>query len=82
MGVSVEISMYPLQEDYKPLILDFIARLRQHEQLTVMTNNMSTRVFGDYEIVMPILTQEMKAIFERPETVVVVMKVIGKDLNA
>ncbi len=81
MGVSVEISMYPLQEQYKSIILAFLERLRAYESLTVITNNMSTRVFGDYDEVMSIISREMKISFERPDTIVVVMKVIGKNLE-
>ncbi|NJL74002.1 MAG: hypothetical protein HC892_02075 [Saprospiraceae bacterium] len=81
MGISVEISMYPLKADYKPLILDFIARLRSHETIMVITNEMSTRIFGDFDTVMPLLTQEMKTTFQQPDTVVMVMKIIGKNLS-
>lgn len=81
MGVSVEMSMYPLLPDYKSLIIDFIQRLKSYPELKVISNNMSTRVFGDYDLVMPILMEEMKSSFQRPEAVVIVMKIIGKNLE-
>ena len=81
MGISVEISLYPLSPAYKPLILDFLDRLRTYPELTILTNNMSTRIFGVYDEVFPILQREIKICFEQPETVVVVMKVIGKNLE-
>lgn len=81
MGVSVEMSMYPLLPDYKLLIIDFIQRLKGYPELKVISNNMSTRVFGDYDVVMPILMEEMKFSLQRPETVVIVMKIIGKNLE-
>ncbi|MEM8524884.1 MAG: hypothetical protein AAGG68_09580 [Bacteroidota bacterium] len=81
MGISIEISLYPLQTSYKNIILDFLERIRQYDELTVMTNNMSTRIFGDYEVVMPLLNKELKTTFVRPETVVVVMKMVGKNLE-
>ncbi|MEM6698307.1 MAG: YkoF family thiamine/hydroxymethylpyrimidine-binding protein [Bacteroidota bacterium] len=81
MGISIEISLYPLQESYKKIILEFVSRLKLHEQLTVKTNNMSTRIFGDYEVVMPLLSEELKTTFARPETVIVVMKMVGKNLE-
>ncbi|MEM1327574.1 MAG: YkoF family thiamine/hydroxymethylpyrimidine-binding protein [Bacteroidota bacterium] len=81
MGISVEISLYPLIPAYKSTILDFLDRLCAYPELTVLTNNMSTRVFGQYDEVFPILQKEIKACFEQPETVVVVMKVIGKNLE-
>jgi uncharacterized protein YqgV (UPF0045/DUF77 family) len=81
MGVSVEMSMYPLLPDYKPLIVDFIQRLKSYPELKTISNNMSTRVFGDYDVVMPILMEAMKISLQRPETIVVVMKIIGKNLE-
>ncbi len=38
MNTSVEISYYPLNEEYIPPILDFIKRLNGYNQLTVQTN--------------------------------------------
>ena len=35
MECSVEISMYPLNSDYKPAIIDFIKRLRKHLSLVL-----------------------------------------------
>ena len=81
MGISVEISMYPLQETYKVLILDFVERIRQKEGVTVLTNNMSTRIFGAYDLVMPMLTEELRTSFETPNAIVVVMKLVNRNLD-
>ncbi len=81
MGISIEISMYPLNENYKQPILTFIERLRGHDSLEVITNNLSTRIFGDFDTVMPIVQQAMKATFNDPNTIVMVMKVINKNLE-
>ena len=56
MDVSVEISLYPLNNEYIPPIQDFIDRVNDAEGLTVKTNVMSTQVFGKYEKVMSCLT--------------------------
>ena len=81
MKASIEISMYPLDANYGTPILKFIKRLRQHKGLTEKTNNMSTQVFGDYDLVMTVLTQEMKQSFTEEKTVVMVMKVVNMDLS-
>lgn len=81
MGISVELSLYPLNVNYKSMVLDFVARLRTYSELTVQTNNMSSQVFGDYDTVMPILQKEIKTCFERPEMVVVVLKLVSKNLE-
>ena len=81
MKTSVEISMYPLDAEYGTPILKFIERLRQHDELTVQSNNMSTQVFGDYDVVMSALTKEMKQSFIEEDTVVMVMKAVNMDLK-
>ena len=81
MKASVEISMYPLDAEYGTPILKFIQRLRQQAGLTVQTNNMSTQIFGDYDLLMAALSKEMRRSFEEEKTVVMVMKVVNLDLN-
>lgn len=81
MKASVEISMYPLHEEYKTPILDFIQRLNAHAGLTVRTNTMSTQVFGEYDELMAALTREMKASFRQGAPYIMVLKVINSDLE-
>ena len=80
MKTSVEISYYPLNENYLKPIGNFIDRLNTYEELIVKTNGMSTQVFGDYDVVMKAITREIKASFELPHSVFV-MKVINADLQ-
>ena len=65
MDVSIEISLYPLNNEYIPPIQDFIDRVNDAEGLTVKTNVMSNQVFGNYEKVMSCLTAQMKETFEK-----------------
>ena len=81
MDVSVEISLYPLNNEYIPPIQDFIDRVNDAEGLTVKTNVMSTQVFGNYEKVMSCLTDQMKETFEKNGKNVFVMKVLPGDLD-
>ncbi|RZM76733.1 hypothetical protein C3B51_17560 [Pseudoalteromonas rubra] len=81
MQLSVEISKYPLHSDYIPFIKDFIERLNQHPQLKVLTNIMSTQVFGEYELLMSTLSAEMKRSFEQFGKIVFVCKFISGDLS-
>jgi len=76
MQVAIEISMYPLLESYEPSILDFITRLNQHPNLRIRTNEMSTQIFGEYDLIMNILTKEMKESFEQGKTTIMIMKVL------
>ena len=77
MNIGVEISLYPLTEEYIPPIRGFIERLNADDRLRVVTNDMSTQVFGRYEEVMEALTRELRPIFERDGKSIFVMKVLG-----
>lgn len=80
MNVSVEISLYPLSDDWLVEIETFLERLHAHEDLTVLTNTMSTRVFGPYDRVFDVLRDEMRASHERCPHGVFVTKIAGGDL--
>jgi uncharacterized protein YqgV (UPF0045/DUF77 family) len=81
MDIAVEISLYPLQADFVPIIKEFIARLNAHPRLKVLTNSMSTQVSGAYEDVMQMLQQELRTSFAalapQGRKAVFVMKVLG-----
>jgi hypothetical protein len=77
MKIGVEISLYPLTEDYIPPIRGFIERLNADGRFKVVTNDMSTQVFGAYDDVMETLTRELRPTFERDGKSIFVMKVLG-----
>jgi uncharacterized protein YqgV (UPF0045/DUF77 family) len=77
MDIAVELSLYPLNADYIPPIKDFIDRLNAHSQLKVVTNSLSTQVFGPYAGVFAALTRELKVTFANNDKSVFVMKVLG-----
>ncbi len=80
MKISVDISYYPLKEEFKKPILDFISRLKKHQTIVAITNGMSTQVFGEYFDVMKILTDEIHKSFELPHSVFI-LKIINADLK-
>ncbi len=80
MKISVDISYYPLKEEFKPQIIAFIEAINTYKSLTAQTNGMSTQVFGEYRDVMNALTVEIEKAFENPHSVFV-MKIINADLQ-
>jgi len=80
MKASVEISYYPLKEEFIPPIQSFIDRLNTYSEIRVETNGMSSQVFGEYEVLMAIVTKEMKAAMALPYSIFV-LKVINADLQ-
>ena len=63
MDVAVELSLYPLRNEFIPPIAAFIERLNTHPGLKVETNSMSTQVVGEYLHVMQVLTTEIERTF-------------------
>jgi len=80
MKISIDLSMYPLKADYKPAIIDFIKKLREHNEVGVETNGFSTQLFGEYDIVMKLIQDEFKPIFAGQDKVVMIMKLVNDDL--
>jgi uncharacterized protein YqgV (UPF0045/DUF77 family) len=75
MRAAVEISMYPLTGDYRPLIQAFIDRLNLYPEVHVLTNALSTQIWGPLDRVMAILADEMRRAAAGPQ-LVFVMKVL------
>ena len=80
MNISVDISYYPLKEEFIPPIKGFIERLNKYGDIVVKTNGISTQVFGNYFDVMEIITKEIHKSFELPHSVFV-LKIINADLQ-
>ncbi|GGF69366.1 thiamine-binding protein [Wenyingzhuangia marina] len=78
MKVSIELTLLPLHDNFEEHIINFIKRLRASE-FTVLENPMSTQVYGDYDKVMPFLTEEIRISFENQENVVVNLKMVKSD---
>jgi uncharacterized protein YqgV (UPF0045/DUF77 family) len=81
MDIGVEISLYPLKVDFVPTIHEFLERLNRDSRLRVVTNSMSTQIFGPYDAVMQVLRAELRTTFEAlaiaQDKAVFVMKVLG-----
>ena len=81
MRVAVDISLYPLDQDFIPPIQDVIARLNSHERLEVVTNPMSTQIRGDYDDVMAALTAEIRGTFESLPKAVFAIRILNNPLE-
>jgi uncharacterized protein YqgV (UPF0045/DUF77 family) len=77
MDIGVEISLYPLHQDFIPPIQDFIDRINADRRLRIVTNSMSTQLFGEYDAVMQTLVRELRVTLEGNDKAVFVMKVLG-----
>ena len=81
MEIGVEISLYPLKADFVPVIHEFLERVNRTSALRVVTNSMSTQIFGPFDAVMQVLREELRTTFETlavgNDKAVFVMKVLG-----
>ena len=49
MQISIEISLYPLDENFTLPIDNFISCLKKYNSIEVRKNNMSTQICGDFD---------------------------------
>ena len=80
MRVAVDISLYPLADDFIPPIKDVIERLNANSSVDVVTNTMSTQIRGDYDVVMAALNQEIKKTFDQCPKAVFAIKILNNPL--
>lgn len=81
MQIAVDISLYPLDEDFIPPIKSVIKRLSMHPGVAVEENRMSTQLRGEFDIVMPALTAEIETTFEQVPKAVFAIKILNNPIN-
>ena len=81
MKVAVDISLYPLDANYLPPIKAVIARLNEHEGIETWTNAMSTQLFGEYDLVMRALHQEIGVTFESLPKAVFTIRILNNPVT-
>ncbi len=82
MLISVDISLYPLTEQFVEPILAFISKLENNPNLIVHRNTLSTQIFGEYRDVMEAMDIEIEKVFSQIPHSVFVLKLIGNDRHA
>lgn len=80
MKITVEISMYPLDQNYLPPIDDFLARIRNYPHIKVVTNSTSTHLCGEAEEVFELLKNEITKSFEQLNQGIFVSKILKGEL--
>lgn len=82
VNLSAEISLYPLAADeFREVIQGFCDRLATYNDITVITNTMSTQIFGEFDRVFEVLQTELKIVYQHVPSQVLVCKFINKDLR-
>ncbi len=81
MRVAVDISLYPLTDDFIPPIQDVIERLKLYESIEVVTNPMSTQLRGEYDDVMAAISREVRTSFEKSPKAVFAIRILNNPLG-
>ena len=82
MKISIEISLYPLADDYLPVIDQFIKGLYEFEGLKVKTSHLSTMIIGEYDLVFEALRSEIFTTFQATTQASFVLKILKGDAEA
>lgn len=80
MVITVEISLYPLKDDFESYILEFIKALRAQSGLTIHTTAMSTLVKGEMDLIFDTLKVELQKIYTKLDTASTVIKIVNRPL--
>jgi len=80
LKLTAELSLYPLQDNYLDVIKTFIDAAREFNDLTIITNAMSTQVCGDYDRVLALIGRGLKTSYEKFGRQVLVCKLIPGEL--
>lgn len=81
MQVAIDISLYPLDKDFIPPIKAFIERLSTHADIEIERNRMSTQVRGEFDVVMPLLSDEIRTTFKAVPKAVFAIKILNNPIN-
>jgi len=78
MNVSIEMTLMPLNDNYKDIIKDFILSIRNSE-FKVLENPLSTQIYGDYDKLIDLLKAKIKHVFSNNEGIMVNLKIVNGD---
>ncbi len=79
MIISVELSLYPLMDDYLSVIKSFIKKLEELQQIEVVRNGMSTQLFGEFSEIMPAISDLLEDSFSNYGKQILVAKFFNDD---
>ena len=75
MNTSIEITLMPLNDDYKSIIKKFIMSIRD-SNFQILENPLSTQIFGEFEPTMLMLTEKINNIFSACDGIMVNLKIV------
>ncbi|MFL0797068.1 MAG: hypothetical protein K6L73_06210 [Cellvibrionaceae bacterium] len=80
MRITAEMSLYPLQSDYIPVIKGFIEKLKQRDDIKIFTSTTSTQINGEFDAVNCAITEAMEMSFKAFKQQILVVKYLNGDI--
>lgn len=80
MKLTAELSLYPFDNVYIPIIKAFIDSAAKYTNITVVTNAMSTQLCGEWEEVIELVSETLRKSYEEHGKQVLVCKFIPGEL--
>ncbi len=77
MQLAIEVSLYPLDQQYVSYVKGFIDRVNAYSDLQVKTSHTSTLISGEYDYVMQVIQAEIKATYEQVGQAIFVCKFLN-----
>jgi len=81
MTATLEISMYPLQPDYREQILEFLRILHEHKNMDIKVNALSTQIQGDYDDTFAAVREATKSVYSSGVKASFIIKVLPGDID-
>ncbi|MEP1742682.1 MAG: YkoF family thiamine/hydroxymethylpyrimidine-binding protein [Kangiellaceae bacterium] len=81
MNISIELSLYPLDDQFLSIIQDIVKRLNDDQRVECFTNTMSTQIFGEMDNAMSVLKEIVSYSFEQYGKQVFVAKILNSDVR-
>lgn len=81
MKISIELSLYPLDDQFLSIIQDIVKRLNDDKRVDCFTNTMSTQIFGEMDDAMSVLKDIVSYSFEQYGKQVFVAKILNSDVT-
>ena len=78
MKISVEITLAPLEEEYKDKIKNFIILIRK-SGFKYDENPLSTHIYGEYTSLMYFLTKSIQECFKEIDAGIINLKIFKSD---
>lgn len=78
MTATIEISFYPLNNDYPSSVVNFLQKLRSVQGLEITTNGMSTIIIGPYESIWNQLRHLIEEAFSAEDCIFVLKVAPGR----